>query len=73
MHPDWYTVPAVSPTQVDLVFIANRASHKFDEIESDSHVNVSFYDENSTNWASFCGVARITQDKSEITKHWSAA
>ena len=43
---------AISPTQATLVFIANKASHKFDEIQNDSHVNVSFYDENSTNWAS---------------------
>jgi len=62
-----------SPPQVDLVFIANRASHKFDEIQNDSHVNVSFYDESSTNWASYCGVAQITQDKDKIAKHWSAA
>ncbi|THH30123.1 hypothetical protein EUX98_g4070 [Antrodiella citrinella] len=58
-------------SQVDLVFIANRATHKFDEIQNDSHVNVSFYDERSTNWASYCGRAQITQDKEKIAKHWS--
>ncbi|TCD60733.1 hypothetical protein EIP91_009616 [Steccherinum ochraceum] len=62
-----------SHNQIDLVFIANRASHKFDEIQNDSHVNVSFYDEKTTNWASYCGTARITQDKDKIAKHWSAA
>ncbi|KAI0072433.1 hypothetical protein K474DRAFT_1693048 [Panus rudis PR-1116 ss-1] len=62
-----------SPTQVSLVFLANRASHKFDEIENDSHVNVSFYDEKSTNWASYSGKAYITQDKEKIKKHWSTA
>ncbi|KAH8107232.1 hypothetical protein BXZ70DRAFT_998026 [Cristinia sonorae] len=60
-----------SPSSVNLVFIANRASHKFDELENDSHVNVSFYDQSSTNWASYCGIAKITQDKEKIAKHWS--
>lgn len=62
---------AFGPTQVNLVFIANKASHKFEEIENDSHVNVSFYDEQTTNWASYCGVARVSQDKDLITKHWN--
>jgi general stress protein 26 len=58
------------PTQVNLYFIANNASHKFDEIEHDSNVNVSFYDEASTNWASFTGTAKISQDKALIYKFW---
>ena len=61
----------MSPTQVSVVFIANKASLKFDEIENDAHVNVSFYDEKTTNWASFSGVAKVTQDREEINKHWS--
>ncbi|KAI0339782.1 hypothetical protein BDW22DRAFT_543250 [Trametopsis cervina] len=60
-----------SPTQVTLIFIANKASHKFDEIKNDEHVNVSFYDESTTNWASYCGTARVSQDKALIQKHWS--
>lgn len=62
---------AFTPTQVTLVFIANKASHKFDEIQNDQHVNVSFYDEQTTNWASYCGTARVSQDKALIEKHWS--
>ena len=61
----------MSPTQVALVFIANRASHKFDELENDAHVNVSFYDPSTTNWASYAGKARISQDKEKIAKHWN--
>ncbi|KAI5120308.1 hypothetical protein M0805_005812 [Coniferiporia weirii] len=61
-----------SETQLTLVFIANNASHKFDEIQFDKHVNVSFYDENTTNWASFCGTATLTQDKNLISKYWSS-
>ena len=62
----------MSPTQVSVVFIANKASLKFDEIENDAHVNVSFYDPSSTNWASYSGVAKVSQDKAKIEKHWSS-
>ena len=39
-------------TQLNFVFIANNASHKFDEIQNDSNVGVSFYDSKTTSWAS---------------------
>lgn len=70
-HPS--PVTAVHPDQVNLVFIANRVSAKFEEIENDAHVNVAFYDEATTNWASYSGIAKITQDKTKIAKHWSSA
>jgi general stress protein 26 len=60
------------PTQVNLFFIANNASHKFDEIKHDSNVNVSFYDQKTTGWASVSGVAKISQDKDLIKKFWSS-
>jgi general stress protein 26 len=41
-----------SETQLTLVFLANNASHKFEEIEHDANVNVSFLDQDSTAWAS---------------------
>lgn len=63
---------AYEPNQVNLIFIANRASHKFDEIENDSNANVSFYDDKSTHWASYSGTAKISQDKELIAKHWSS-
>lgn len=56
-----------------VVFIANRVSHKFEEIQNDSHVNVSFYDYTTTNWASYSGIAKISQDRETIAKHWSSA
>lgn len=52
--------------------MANNSSAKFEELENDSHVNVSFYDEATTDWASFAGVAKISQDKELIKKHWSS-
>ena len=58
-HPYRHQLPSPShiqsgttDTQLNLVFVANNVSHKFDEIQNDSHVNVSFYDPASSNWAS---------------------
>jgi len=65
-------VGPVSATQVTLVFIANKVSSKFEEIENDAHVNVAFYDESTTNWASYAGIAKISQDKDKIKQHWSS-
>jgi len=43
-----------------------------EDIQNDAHVNVSFCDPSSTNWASYSGRARVTQDKELIHKHWSS-
>lgn len=58
-------------SQLTLVFVGNNVSEKFDEIANDEHVNVSFSDHSSTNWASYSGIAKVTQDKEVIKKHWS--
>jgi len=63
---------AFSDNQTNLVFIANNASPKFQELQNDSHVNVSFFDTSTTNWASFSGIARVIDDRSVIKKHWSS-
>ncbi|KAG2074631.1 hypothetical protein BDR04DRAFT_1229224 [Suillus decipiens] len=59
--------------QLNLVFLANNVSHKFEEIENDAHVNVSFCDPSSTDWVSYSGRAKVTQDKDLIDKHWSSS
>ncbi|KAK2467885.1 hypothetical protein APHAL10511_000180 [Amanita phalloides] len=61
----------IAENQLTLVFIANRVSHKCGDLDNDAHVNVSFYDAATTNWASFCGKARISQDRDMVKKHWS--
>ncbi|KAI9461321.1 hypothetical protein BJY52DRAFT_221542 [Lactarius psammicola] len=60
-----------SESQVNLAFIANNASPKFQELQNDDRVNVSFFDKSSTNWASFSGVAKVIEDRSVIKKHWN--
>ncbi|KAF9070067.1 hypothetical protein BDP27DRAFT_1382885 [Rhodocollybia butyracea] len=61
-----------SDIQTSLYFFANKASHKFDEIDNDSHVNVSFCDPKTSNWVSYAGIAKISQDRELIKKHWHA-
>ena len=67
-----YCCTAYSNTQVNLVFIANNTSPKFQELENDDHVNVSFFDTATTHWASFSGIARVIEDTSVIKKYWSS-
>ena len=62
---------AIEDSQLTLYFIGNNVSEKFDEIANDQHVNVSFSDQSTTNWASFCGIAKVSQDRELIKKHWS--
>jgi general stress protein 26 len=64
-------IAAMEQTQINLFFIANNASNKFDELKHDSNVNVSFYDQKTTGWASVSGIAKVTQDKELIKKFWS--
>ncbi|KDQ27787.1 hypothetical protein PLEOSDRAFT_1056316 [Pleurotus ostreatus PC15] len=61
-----------SDSQLTLVFIANNASHKFDELQNDVNVNVSVYNTSTTSWASFAGKAQITQDRDAVKKHWTS-
>ncbi|KAH9998467.1 hypothetical protein BJV74DRAFT_883157 [Russula compacta] len=68
-----YSCTAYSNTQVNLVFIANNTSPKFQEIQNDNHVNVSFFDTATTHWASFSGIARVIEDTSVIKKYWSSS
>ena len=43
---------AEKDNQLTLTFIANNASHKFEELENDVHANVSFLNPETTSWAS---------------------
>lgn len=63
--------PDVSPSQTTLYFIANNVTHKFEELDHDNHVNVSFYDTASTSWVSYDAKAKVTQDRALIKHFWS--
>ncbi|KAF9051073.1 hypothetical protein BDZ89DRAFT_940094 [Hymenopellis radicata] len=60
-------------TQLTLAFVANNATHKFDEIQHDSHANVSFFNTSTTSWASYSGKAKISRDPEMIKKYWSTS
>jgi len=58
-------------SQLNLIFLANNVSGKFEEIEHDSHANVSFFDPSTTSWVSYAGKARVSRDRDLIHKYWS--
>lgn len=58
--------PASKTAPFAFEFIANSESGKFDEVDSHSEVNVSFYDQSSTDWISVAGNAHASSDKARI-------
>jgi len=58
--------------ELTLTFLANNVSHKFEELENDSHVNVSFLNPGTTSWASFSGRAKVSQDHDVIKDCFSS-
>ncbi|GAA5952328.1 hypothetical protein JCM21900_003783 [Sporobolomyces salmonicolor] len=54
-------------------FIANTDSGKFDELEHDENVNVSWSDPSTTDWASAAGKAKVIKDVEVIKKLWHPA
>src|SRR5688500_16458209 len=56
-------VPAAG---ADLWFVTDIASDKLDELETDEHVNVSYYKDGSREFVSVSGVAHVTQDRAKI-------
>ncbi|GAA5826509.1 hypothetical protein JCM11251_002403 [Rhodosporidiobolus azoricus] len=52
-------------------FIANTDSGKFDELENDDQVNISFADPSSTDWLSAAGKASVVKDVETIKKLWN--
>lgn len=67
-----FTFLVSGDAQLSLVFVADNLSSKCEEIENDSHVNVSFFDPLSTDWASYSGRARVIEDRKLIHEHWSS-
>ena len=62
---------ASSTEGLHFLFLANNVSYKFEEISADSHVNLSFVDTKTTNWASVAGTASVSRDAELIKKLWS--
>lgn len=58
----------VSTESLDIKFIGNLASGKFDELNSNSQVNISFSNPSSTNWISISGEAKIITKEDDLEK-----
>lgn len=57
---------------MDLWFVTDVSSHKLDELEADSHVNLAYYNLKSREWVSVSGTAQITQDRNLIKELYKA-
>jgi general stress protein 26 len=57
---------------IDLIFHTNTESGKTNDIESDSHINISFIN-SSGEWASISGKASILTDRAIVKKYYSSA
>lgn len=57
---------------IDLIFHTNTESGKTSDIDSDSHINISFLN-SSGEWASVSGKAAILTDRSVVKKYYSSA
>ncbi len=53
-------------TGVDLWFVTNISSDKLEEIDTDPHVNLGYYNAKSREWVSVSGTAIISQDRNMI-------
>ncbi|CAG8580390.1 13150_t:CDS:2 [Ambispora leptoticha] len=46
----------------DIWFIGNNQSQKFDELHTDPHVNLAYYNGSTQEWVSVSGVAKVVND-----------
>ena len=53
-------------TGTDLWFVTDISSNKLDELQSDPHVNLAYYNTKSREWVSVAGTALVTQDRNMI-------
>ncbi|KAJ9610730.1 hypothetical protein H2200_005507 [Cladophialophora chaetospira] len=63
-------VAAQESAGVDYLFHTNTESGKTDDLESDSHVNISFLTANGS-WASISGTASILTDRETVKKYYT--
>jgi general stress protein 26 len=48
---------------VDLWFMTNVEAHKLDDLMTDPHVNLAYYNDRSREWVSVAGLATVTTDR----------
>jgi general stress protein 26 len=52
----------------DFWFVTDRNSHKFEELEHDPNVNLSYYRDRTREWVSVSGTARLSLDRDLIRR-----
>jgi general stress protein 26 len=72
---DGYLVSRPMATQAraegaDLWFVTEKTSPKVQEIKSDAHVNLAYFNNRSREWISVSGTARIVRDRDKIRELW---
>jgi general stress protein 26 len=70
-RPDGHQVSRPMATQervtgTDLWFVTDVSSNKLDELKSDPHVNLAYYNVKTREWVSVAGTAHVTQDRNLI-------
>ena len=70
-RPDGHLVSRPMATQervtgTDLWFVTDVSSNKLDELATDPHVNLAYYNVKSREWVSVAGTATVTQDRNLI-------
>lgn len=70
-RPDGQLVSRPMATQAraegaDLWFVTSAETEKLDELLSDPHVNLAYYDVKSREYVSVSGTARLTRDREKI-------
>lgn len=70
-RPDGHLVSRPMATQervtgTDLWFVTDITSNKLDELLTDPHVNLAYYNMKSREWVSVAGIATVTQDRNLI-------
>lgn len=70
-RPDGHLVSRPMATQervtgADLWFVTDVSSNKLDELQTDPHVNLAYYNMKSREWVSVAGTAIVTQDRNMI-------
>ena len=77
-RPDGRLVSRPMATQkrqaiADLWYVTDIESNKLDELESDPHVNLAFFDTKSREWVSVSGTARVSTDRDMIRELYDAS
>ena len=55
---------------VDLWFMTNIETHKLDDLMSDPHVNLAYYNNRSREWVSVAGFATVSTDRELVREFY---